>query len=121
MERVTARAKKQCLVSRRLRSVRPEQMRQLYNATATLGMDYCTSDWFGPSRWVTISLLRDMDRLQRVRAQAVALVRRTISLQAIQAEATLLLTAERLAKKNASFVVRGLALLRTNPAHDCNL
>ncbi|KAI4732297.1 hypothetical protein E4T50_17119 [Aureobasidium sp. EXF-12298] len=43
--RMTAKATRQCLAIRRLRGVRPKQVRQLYNATVTPIMDYCASAW----------------------------------------------------------------------------
>jgi hypothetical protein len=66
--RMTAKAMRQYLAIKRLRGVRPKQVRQLYNATVTPIMDYCASAWYGPKKWGTTSLLRDMEKVQRIGA-----------------------------------------------------
>jgi hypothetical protein len=70
---VTAKATRQCLAIRRLRGMRPKQVRQLYNATVTSIRDYCASAWYGPEKWGTTSLPRNLERVQRIGAQAVVL------------------------------------------------
>jgi hypothetical protein len=59
--RVTAKATKQCLAIRRLRGVRPKQVRQLYNATVVPIMDYGASVWYGPGKYALATQLADMD------------------------------------------------------------
>jgi hypothetical protein len=36
-------------------------------------MDYCASAWYGPEKWGTTSLLRDMEKVQCIGAQAILL------------------------------------------------
>jgi len=85
--RTTAKAIRQCLAIKRLRGVRPKQVRQLYNATVTPIMDYCASAWYGPEKWGTLSLLRNMERVQRIGAQAIILSFKATALTVAQAEA----------------------------------
>ncbi|KAG9513247.1 hypothetical protein KCU93_g10112, partial [Aureobasidium melanogenum] len=85
--RMTAKATRQCLAIKRLRGVRPKQVRQLYNATVTPIMDYCASAWYGPEKWGTLSLLRNMEKVQRIGAQAIILSFRATALTVAQAEA----------------------------------
>jgi hypothetical protein len=115
---VTAKATKQCLAIRRLRGVRPKQVRQLYNATVAPIMDYCASAWYGPAKWGTLSLLHDMEKVQRIGAQAVVLAFRPTSLQVAQAEASLLDTSSRLQRKVANHLIRSLTVPATNPLFD---
>jgi len=61
--RITAKATGQCLAIKRLRGVWPKQVRQLYNATVTPSMDYRASAWYGPGKWGTLSLLRNMEKV----------------------------------------------------------
>lgn len=100
---VRAKATRQCLAIRRLRGVRPKQVKQLYNATAGPIMDYCASAWYGPEKWGTISLLRNVERVQRIGAQATAL-------EVAQAEAGLEDTSTRLQRKVANHLVRSLTI-----------
>jgi hypothetical protein len=66
--RMTAKAIRQCLAIKRLRGVRPKQVRQLYNAKVTPIMDYYASAWYGLGKWGTFSLLRNMEKVQRIGA-----------------------------------------------------
>lgn len=84
--RMKAKATRQCLAIKRLRGVRPKQVRQLYNATVTPIMDYCASAWYGPEKWGTLSLLRNMEKVQRIGAQAIILSFRATALTVAQAE-----------------------------------
>lgn len=113
--RTTAKATRQCLAIRRLRGVRPKQVRQLYNATVTPIMDYCASAWYGPEKWGTLSLLRNMERVQRIGAQAIILSFKATALTVAQAEAGIESTASRLQRKVANHLVRSLTVPNTNP------
>lgn len=115
---VTAKATRQCLAIRRLRGVRPKQVRQLYNATVTPIVDYCASAWYGPEKWGTISLLRNMERVQRIGARAVVLASKATALKAAQAEAGFEDTSTRLQRKVANHLVRSLTIPETNPLFD---
>jgi hypothetical protein len=116
---VTAKAIRQCLAIKRLRGVRPKQVRQLYNATVTPIMDYCASTWYGPGKWGTLSLLRSMEKVQRIRAQAIILSFRATALTVAQAEAGIESTAARLQRKVANHLVRSLTVPNTNPLFGC--
>jgi ribonuclease HI len=117
--RMTAKAMKQCLAIKRLRGVRPKQVRQLYNATVTPIMDYCASAWYGPGKWGTTSLLRDMEKVQRIGAQAIILSFRATALARAQAEAGIETAVDRLQRKVANHLVRSLTVPNTNPLFDC--
>ena len=117
--RVTAKAMKQCLAIKRLRGIRPKQVRQLYNATVTPIMDYCASAWYGPEKWGTTSLLRDMEKVQRIGAQAIILSFRATALAVAQAEASIETTVDRLQRKVSNHLLRSLTVPNTNPLFDC--
>jgi hypothetical protein len=104
--RMTAKATRQCLAIKRLRGVRPKQVRQLYNATVTPIMDYCASAWYGPGKWGNLSLLRNMEKVQRIGAQAIILSFRATALTVAQAEAGIESTVARLQRKVANHLVR---------------
>ena len=50
-------------------------------------MDYCASAWYGPEKWGTTSLLRDMEKVQRIGAQAIILSFRATAVVVAEAEA----------------------------------
>lgn len=119
ISRVTAKATKQCLAIKRLRGIRPKQVRQLYIATVTPIMDYCASAWFGPQKWGTGSLLQEMDKVQRLGAQAVVLAFRSTAAQVAQVEAGLPTTVIRLERKVANHLARILSVPESNPLFQC--
>lgn len=81
-------------------------------------MDYCASAWYGPEKWGTISLLRHMERVQRIGARAVVLASKATALKAAQAEAGFEDTSTRLQRKVANHLVRSLTIPETNPLFD---
>jgi ribonuclease HI len=116
--RVTAKATKQCLAIRRLRGVRPKQVRQLYNATVVPIMDYGASVWYGPGKYALTIHLADMDKVQRIGASAITLAFKSAALLVTQAEASLLDTESRLQRRVANHFVRCLTVPATNPLFD---
>jgi hypothetical protein len=114
--RVIAKATRQCLAIKRLRGFRPKQVRQLYNATVTFIVDYCASAWYGPEKWGTVSLLHDVDRVQRIGAQAIRLSFKAAALYVAQTEAGIETTVARLQRKVANHLVRSLMVPNTNPS-----
>jgi hypothetical protein len=93
--------------------IRPKQVRQLYNATVTPIMDYCASAWYRPKKWGTLSLLRNMERVQRIGAQAIVLASKAVALKVAEAEACLEDTTTRLQRKVANHLVRSLTVPET--------
>jgi len=82
-------------------------------------MDYCASAWYGPGKWGTLSLLRNMEKVQRIGAQAIILSFRATALTVAQAEAGIESTVARLQRKVANHLVRSLTVPNTNPLFEC--
>ena len=82
-------------------------------------MDYCASAWYGPEKWGTTSLLRDMEKVQRIGAQAIILSFRATALAVAQAEASIETTVDRLQRKVSNHLLRSLIVPNTNPLFDC--
>jgi hypothetical protein len=82
-------------------------------------MDYCTSAWYGPENWGILSLLRNMEKVQRIGAQATVLPFRATALTVAQAKAGIEDTTARLQRKVANHLVRNLTVPNTNPLFEC--
>jgi hypothetical protein len=82
-------------------------------------MDYYALAWYGLEKWGTLSLLRNMERVQRIGAQAITLSFRATALIVAQAEAGIENTASRLQRKVANHLVRSLTVPNTNPLFEC--
>ncbi|THY07666.1 hypothetical protein D6D01_09738 [Aureobasidium pullulans] len=103
---VTARVTGRYLAVGRLRRVRSKQVRQLYNATVILIMDYCASAWYGPEKSGALSLLRNMEMVERIGAHAVVPASRNVVLKVAEAEAYLKITTARLRRKMSKNLLR---------------
>jgi hypothetical protein len=50
VSKAVAKATGKCMALRKIRGVRPEQMRQMYMAAVVPTTDYAASTWYAPSR-----------------------------------------------------------------------
>lgn len=101
--KVTAKASKQCFAIKRLRGVHSRQMRQLYNAVVTPITDYAALVWYAPPlRKGTWTILKHLQRVQRLGAQCILSTFRTVSLSILEAETNLLTVEARLNKRVAT-------------------
>jgi hypothetical protein len=117
--KVTAKATKQCLAIRRLRGIRPRQMRQLYNAVVTPTTDYAASVWYAPQRRGTGMLLKQLEKVQRLGARNILSAFRTVSLRVLEAETNLPSVNARLDRKVAAHLPTLLAVPDSNPIAQC--
>ncbi|CEJ62546.1 Putative Transposon I factor (Fragment) [Penicillium brasilianum] len=99
-----------------LRQLRPEQMRQLYEACVTPVVDYASTVWYDP--------LRDKTHLQHLRTvQRTALIRiisafRTIATSTLEVETHVLPTHLRLRHRAQTTIARLHTLPRKHPIWD---
>ncbi|TKA24535.1 hypothetical protein B0A49_13679, partial [Cryomyces minteri] len=115
VERVTTSATKKCLALGRLRGIRPKQMRQLYRSVVIPTMDYAVSTWYATGRRGTARLVHELDKVQRLGAQAIVGAFRSVSLEVLQGEAALEPTEKRLSRKVARHTASVLALPEDHP------
>ena len=73
VSKAVARAIGKCMALRKIRGVRPAQMRQLYIAAVVPTTDYAASTWYAPSR---IGVKRHVVALERVQRLAARLILR---------------------------------------------
>lgn len=72
-----SKAIRKCMTLRRIRGVRPAQMRQMYIAAIVPTTDYAASTWYVPSR---IAVKRHVMALERIQRLAARLILRASSL-----------------------------------------
>jgi hypothetical protein len=117
--RATARAMKQCMTLRRLKGLRPRQMRQLYMATIVPKMDYAASAWYRPNERGCVGIRRMLDSVQRLGAKMVVSAFRTVSTAVLEAEAGLLPTDTRLKRRLLSHTINLHTLPGSHPFWNC--
>ena len=115
IDKVVQAATKKCLAIRRLRGIRPKQMRQLYRAVIAPTVDYAASTWFARGRWGMQDHLTRLNRVQRLGAQAIIGAFRTVSTAVLQDEAGLEPVESRLAWRTARHTLDARSLPRTHP------
>ncbi|KAF4228839.1 hypothetical protein CNMCM8980_000121 [Aspergillus fumigatiaffinis] len=111
VQQVIKRATKVNIALGGLRHLRPEQMRQLYQACVVPVVDYASAVWHNPLRDRT--LLRQLATVQRTALTRILSAFRTVSTQALEVESYTLPT--RLRLKQRSQIVA--ACLSTVPEH----
>lgn len=94
-------------------------MRQLYQATVTPITDYAASTWYGPGRLGVGKLVRHLERVQRLGAQAITGAFRIVALPTAEGEAYLIPVDLRLRAKVSKHLVRLYTLLADNLVVDC--
>lgn len=98
------------LALKRLRNLRPETARQLYNSIVTPVTDYASVIW-APN--TSISVLNQLDKVQRIVCQAIVGAFKTVSLTVAESEATLIPSRSRLLKQQLSSWIKS----HSKPAH----
>jgi hypothetical protein len=101
IDKVIQGATKKCLAIRRLKGMRPKQMRQLYKAVIAPTIDYAASTWFARGRWGMQDHITRLNRVQRLGAQAIIGAFRTVSTAVLQDEAGIEDVESRLAWRTA--------------------
>ena len=115
IDKVVRAATKKCLAIRRLRGVRPKQMRQLYRTAIAPTADYAASTWFARGRRGLQDHIARLNRIQRMGAQAIIGAFRTVSTAVLQDEAGLEPVERRLARKVAKHTLDVRSLPQTHP------
>ena len=115
IDKVVQAATKKSLAMRRLRGVRPKQMRQLYGTVIATTTDYAACTWFARGRRGVQYHIARLNRIQRMGAQSVIGAFRTVSGAVLQDEAGLESVEARLAWKTARHALEARSLPQTHP------
>ncbi|KAI2930363.1 hypothetical protein CBS147321_10551 [Aspergillus niger] len=110
------RATKVSLALSGLRHLRPEQMRQLYQACITPVVDYASTIWHNPLRdKMHLRLLQTVQRAALIRTLSAF---RTVSTAALEVEAYILPTHLRLKQRAQTVIARSSTLPADHPVHE---
>lgn len=90
--RTISKSTRACLAIGRLQGLSPKQTKQLYNSTVVSITDYAASTWYTYNMKSRTKLLHQLERVQRLGAQAILKSFKSVPLEILQAEANLLPT-----------------------------
>lgn len=113
VQQAIKRATKVAIALGGLRHLRPEQMRQLYQACVTLVMDYASTVWHDPLRDKTH--LRHLNTVQRTSLIRILSAFRTVATTTLEVEAHILPTYLRLRHRAQNTIARLHTLHRDHP------
>lgn len=89
VSKTVARAIGKCVALRRIRGVRPAQMRQLYTAAVVPTTDYAASVWYAPSRIGVKRHVVALERVQRLASRLILRAYKSVAMLVLQSEAKL--------------------------------
>lgn len=120
VSKVVARAIRSCMALRRIRGVRPAQMRQLYTAAVIPTMDYAASVWYAPSRIGVKRHVVALERVQRLASRLILRAYKSVAMLVLQSEARLQSVADRLHERVSNHLTKLCALLQTTRCSDAS-
>jgi ribonuclease HI len=110
--RVTKRGIKAALALRRIRGMTPKTTRQLFKATVSPVVDYASPVW---STTLNQNSHQMLNQVQRIGAQAIVGAFRTVALERVEMEASLVPTKQRLEEQQNKFWVKSHTLPDKHP------
>ena len=105
MDKIVLAATQKYLAISRLKGIRPRQMRQLFRAVVVPTTDYAASTWFARGRLGTKKVTSQLEKIQKMGAQAITGAFRTVATTILEAEAALEPVEHRLAKRTAKHLL----------------
>jgi hypothetical protein len=119
VSKAVAKAIGKCMALRKIRGVRPAQMRQTYTAAVVPTTDYAASAWYVPSR---IGVKRHAVALERVQRLAQRLILRayeSVAMLVLQSEAKLQSVGDRLQERVSNHLTKVCVLSPDHPLQRC--
>jgi hypothetical protein len=105
-----------CMALRKIRSVRPAQMRQMYMAAVVPTTDYAASTWYAPSHIGVKRHVVALERVQRLAARSVLRAYRSVAMLVLQSEAKLQSVSERLHERVSNHTTKLCSLAPDHPS-----
>lgn len=121
VSKVVARAIGKCMALRRIRGVRPAQMRQLYTAAVVPTTDYAASMWYAPSRIGVKRHVVALERVQRLASRLILRAYKSVAMLVLQSEARLQSVDDRLHERVSNNLTKLCALPSDHPLQRCIL
>lgn len=119
VSKAVAKAIGKCMALRRIRGVRPAQMRQMYMAAVVPTTDYAASTWYAPSRIGVKKHVVALERVQRLAARLILRAYKSVAMLVLQSEAQLQSVSERLNERVSNHMTKLCGLAPDHPLQRC--
>jgi hypothetical protein len=104
---------------RKIRGVRPAQMRQMYMAAVVLTTDYAASVWYAPSRIGVKGHVIALERVQRLASRLILRAYKSVAMLMLQSEAKLQSVSDRLHECVSNHLTKLCGLASDHPLQQC--
>jgi hypothetical protein len=119
VSKAVAKAIGKCMALRKIRSLRPAQMRQMYMAAVVPTTDYAASTWYVPSRIGVKRHVVTLERVQRLAARLILRAYRSMAMLVLQSEAKLQSVSERLHERVSNHTTKLCSVAPDHPLQRC--
>jgi ribonuclease HI len=119
VSKVVSKAIGKCMALRKIRGVRPAQMRQMYIAAVVPTTDYAASTWYAPSRIGVKRHVVALERVQRLGARLILRAFKSVAMLVLQSEAKLQSVSERLHERVSNHMAKLCSLAPDHPLQRC--
>jgi hypothetical protein len=119
VSKAVSKAIGKCMALRKIRGVRPAQMRQMYMAAVVPTMDYAASTWYAPSRIGVKRHVVALERVQRLAARLILRAFKSVAMLVLQSEAKLQPVSERLHERVSNHMTKLCSLASDHPLQRC--
>jgi ribonuclease HI len=119
VSKAVAKAIGKCMALRKIRGVRPAQMRQMYMAAVVPTTDYAASTWYAPSRIGVKRHVAALERVQRLAARLILRAYKSVAMLVLKSEAKLQPVSERLHERVSNHMTELCSLALDHPLQRC--
>ncbi|KAL1581903.1 hypothetical protein WHR41_09480 [Cladosporium halotolerans] len=119
VSKAVAKAIGKCMALRKIRGVRPAQMRQMYMAAVVPPTDYAASVWYAPSRIGVKRHVVALERVQRLASRLILRAYKSVAMLVLQSEAKLQSVSDRLHERVSNHLTKLCALPLDHPIQRC--
>jgi hypothetical protein len=119
VSKAVSKAIGKCMALRKIRGVRPAQMRQMYIAAVVPTTDYAASTWYAPSRIGVKRHVVALERVQRLAARLILRAYKSVAMLVLQSEAKLQSVSDRLHERVSNHITKLCSLAPDHPLQRC--
>lgn len=119
VSKAVAKAIGKCMALKKIRGVRPAQMRQLYLAAVVPTLDYAASTWYAPSRNGVKRHIVALELVQRLASRLILRAYKSVAMLVLQSEAKLQSVSERLHGRVSNHLTKLCSLAPDHPLQRC--
>jgi hypothetical protein len=117
--KAVSKAMGRCMALRKIRGVRPAQMRQMYIVAVVPTTDYAASTWYAPSCIGVKRHVVALERVQRLAARLILRAYKSVAMLVLQSEAKLQSVSDRLHERVLNHMTKLCSLAPDHPLQRC--